>query len=363
MTLGFNDTRGLAADFSYEVVRGWPQLAADPPLGQVTGVDVDSRGRVFVFHRAGREWTDSFPADPIAAPAIVVFDGATGERLASWGEGRFVMPHSLTVDREDNVWLTDVGLHQVLKLTPDGRLLLAIGTAGVPGDGSRHFALPTDVAVEPDGGFYVSDGYGNARVARFSADGRFLGEFGARGAGPGQFDLPHGIALDGVGRVYVADRGNSRLQVFDAGGRFVAEWKSDALGRPFGVAIGGDGKVYVADGGDQPVTPPDHSRALRLAADGAVEASFGSFGDGEGQFRMAHAIAVGPDGAVYVADALGMRVQKFLSRSRATAITREPAGADSQESLSRSRATAITREGGAEKRRRDGIVSAARTAP
>jgi peptidylamidoglycolate lyase len=245
------------------------------------------------------------------------------------------MPHSLTVDREDNVWLTDVGLHQVLKLTPDGRLLLAIGTAGVPGDGSRHFALPTDVAVEPDGGFYVSDGYGNARVARFSADGRFLGEFGARGAAPGQLDLPHGIALDGDGRVYVADRGNSRLQVFDAGGRFVAAWKSDALGRPFGVAIGGDGKLYVADGGDQPVTPPDHSCALRLAADGAIEACFGSFGDGEGQFRMAHAIAVAPDGAVYVADALGKRVQKFLSRSRATAIASR--GPEAQEGRHRER--------------------------
>jgi peptidylamidoglycolate lyase len=307
-----NDVAG--ANDAYEVVHGWPILPEGHLLGQAVGVGVDSRGRVFVFHRAGRQWSDPFPTDRIAAPTVVVFDGTSGDVLAQWGAGLFVMPHGLTVDSDDNVWTTDVALHQVQKLTGAGQPLLTLGTAGVPGDDATHFALPTDVAVLPDGGCYVSDGYGNARVARFAAGGAFLGAFGSKGAGRGQFDLPHGIALDGNGRIYVADRSNARIQVFDGVGRFLAEWKSEALGRPFGIRIGGDGKAYVVDGGDQPTSPPDRSRALRLDLDGTIEATFGRFGNYDGQFNGGHGIAVGADGAVYVVDALGQRVQKFLPR-------------------------------------------------
>lgn len=299
---------------TYEIVHGWPILPEGHRLGQAVGIGVDSRGRVFVFHRAGREWSDPFPADCIAAPTVLVFDGASGDLLAQWGGGLFVMPHSLTVDHDDNVWTTDVGLHTVLKLSGAGQPLLEVGTRGVPGDDGTHFALPTDVAVLPDGSFYVSDGYGNTRVARFTADGRCLGAFGGRGAGPGQFDLPHGIAIDAGGRVYVADRGNSRIQVFDRGGGFLDQWKSEALGRPYAIAIGGDAKAYVVDGGDQPLSPPDRSRALRLDLDGTIEATFGRFGRYDGQFDGAHAVAVGAGGAVFVVDVLGMRVQKFLPR-------------------------------------------------
>ena len=311
----------------YEVVHGWPTLPEGYNLGQAVGVGVDSRGRVFVFHRAGRVWTDPFPTDCIAAPTVAVFDGGSGDLLAQWGGGMFIMPHSLTVDRDDNVWVTDVGLHQVLKLTGAGQLLLTLGNAGVAGDDESHFALPTDVAVAPDGSFYVSDGYGNARVVRFTADGRFRAQFGARGAGRGQFDLPHAIALDAAGRVYVADRGNARIQVFDGDGGFLAEWKSEMLGRPFGIAIGDDGKAYVVDGGDQPAAPPDRSRALRLDLDGTVETTFGRFGRYDGQFDGGHAIAVGSDGAVYVVDAVGMRVQKFCrADARRRSLARPPSG-------------------------------------
>ena len=304
--------RLAVASATYEVVHGWPILPEGHSLGQAVGVGVDSRGRVFVFHRAGRQWSDPFPADCIAAPTVVVFDGASGDQVAQWGGDLFVMPHGLAVDQDDNVWVTDVGLHTVTKLTGAGQPLLTVGTRGVPGDDATHFALPTDVAVLPDGSFYVSDGYGNARVARFDPSGRFAGEFGARGAGPGQLDLPHGIAVDAAGHVYVADRGNARVQVFDAAGRYLAGWKSEALGRPYGIAIGADGKAYVVDGGDQPLSPPDRSRALRLDLDGTIETSFGRFGHYDGQFNGAHAIAVDADGAVFVVDAFGMRVQKFL---------------------------------------------------
>ncbi len=305
------ESRGYA---DYEVVHGWPVLPDGYALGQATGVGVDSHNHVFVFHRAGREWTTPFPTAPIHPATVAVFDGKTGAQVASWGADRFIMPHGLTIDDHDNVWLTDVALHQVFKLTHEGELLLTVGTAGVPGADSAHFNLPTDIAVLPDGSFYVSDGYVNTRVAKFSATGHFQFQWGTNGSGPGQFNLPHGIALDAKGRVYVADRGNARIQVFDSAGRFIAQWKETELGRPYGVAIGSGGKAYVIDGGDQPATLPDRSRALRLTLDGKIDAAFGRFGNYDGQFKIGHDIAVGTDGAVYVADALGMRIQKFIPR-------------------------------------------------
>jgi peptidylamidoglycolate lyase len=171
---------------------------------------VDSHNHVFVFHRAGREWSDPFPDDAIGPPTVIAFDGTTGEQVVEWGDNLFVMPHGLTVDDQDNLWVTDVGRHQIFKFTHDGDLLLSVGTDRSPGDDSTHFNLPTDVAVLPDGSFYVSDGYANTRVAKFSSTGQFEFQWGSPGSEAGQFDLPHGIAVDEDGRVYVADRSNLR---------------------------------------------------------------------------------------------------------------------------------------------------------
>lgn len=299
------------APVEYQVVHGWPVLPAGRILGQATGVGVDSHDQVFVFHRAGREWTTPFPEQPIAAATVTVFAGDSGEVVGEWGAGLFIMPHGLTIDAQDNVWLTDVGLQQVFKFTPGGELLLTLGIAREAGRDRSHFNLPTDIAVLPGGDFYVSDGYVNTRVVKFSAAGEFLFQWGTRGTGPGQFRLPHGIALDSAGLVYVADRSNSRVQVFDGKGKYLSEWKGTELGRPYAIAIRA-GAAYVVDGGDQPRRPPDRSRAFRLSLAGDIEAEFGRFGNYDGQFRMGHDIAVGADGAVYVADARGMRVQKFV---------------------------------------------------
>ena len=299
---------------NYEVVPGWPALPASHELGQCAGVGTDSKGDVFVFHRSGRTWSTPFPAEPIARPVVSVIDGNSGALLATWGAGEFILPHGLTVDGADHVWLTDVGRHQVFKFTRDGRLLLTLGERGVPGADAAHFNQPTDVAVLPDGSFYVSDGYRNTRVVKFTSEGRYEFEWGTKGAGPGEFRLPHGIAVDTRGRVIVCDRSNSRLQVFDPRGKFLAEWKGPQIGRPYGVSVGPDGRIFVIDGGDVPAVLSDRSKVVELDVDGSIVARFGGYGKAPGLFQLGHDIAVAPGGSVYVADASAGRVQKFIHR-------------------------------------------------
>lgn len=211
---------------------------------------------------------------------------------------------------------------------PDGYMLVQATGVGVDSHdhvfvfhrAGRTWSMPTDVAVRDDGDFYVSDGYANTRVARFGPDGVFRSQWGVKGAAAAQFDLPHGIALDAAGRVYVADRSNARVQGFDGEGRFVSEWKSAELGRPYAIAISPSGHALVIDGGDQPPAMPDRSRATRLTLDGTIESSFGRFGPYDGEFILGHDIAVGSDDAVYVVDAWGMRVQTFVRSGGASGV-------------------------------------------
>ena len=290
-----------SGDPTYQVVHGWPKLPEGYALGQVVGVDVDSQNRVWVFHRAARP--------------VLCIDADTGEILSSFGDDLFDNEHGLAVDGDDNVWVTDANTHVVQKYSPDGELLQTLGIEGEAGEDEERFNKPTDVEVGPDGSIYVTDGYGNNRVVKLGKDGKFVSAWGTKGTGSGEFDTPHGIAVDGEGRVYIADRGNSRLQVFDGDGKFLSEWKSDELGRPWGVDITADGNVVVADGGDLTNTAYDRNGALLMTADGDVIERWGSYGSQDGQFYWAHDIAAGPDGAVYVTDVnVGMRVQKFVRR-------------------------------------------------
>jgi peptidylamidoglycolate lyase len=310
------NTQQVTKTSTYSVVHGWPVLPDGYVLGQVSGVAVDSHDHVFIFHRAdspsfsGQEW------HRVIAPATVLcFEGATGNLLASWGVKHFVVPHGLRIDREDNVWLTDVALHQVFKFSHDGKLLMTLGTKGEPGQDGGHFNRPTDIAIAPDGTIYVSDGYGNSRVAKFSGDGKFLLDWGRRGEGPGEFNIPHGIALDSQERVYVADRSNGRIQVFQPDGKFLNEWKSADLGRSWAVTMGPDGYLYVVDGGDLKPAPPDRGRVLKLDLNGNIVDKWSSYGNYDGQIYWGHDIAVGRNGAVYVGDVyFGMRVQKFVRK-------------------------------------------------
>jgi len=298
----------------YSVVHGWPQLPPGFVLGQVSGVAVDSHNHVFVFHRAENSWaTDK--SHSIASPTILCFDGASGKLLSSWGQNRFLEPHGLRVDRDDNVWVTDRALQQVFKFSHDGKLLLTLGTERVPGLDSTHFNLPADIAFASDGSIYVADGYGNNRVAKFSSDGKFLLDWGRKGKETGEFDLPHSVAVDAQGLVYVADRSNSRIQIFDATGKFLKMWKSDELGRPWSLTVGPDNLLYVVDGGDLKPVPPDRGQILKLDLSGKILAKWSRFGNYDGQIYWGHDLAIGKDGAVYVGDVYhGMRVQKFIPR-------------------------------------------------
>jgi DNA-binding beta-propeller fold protein YncE len=281
-------------------------------LGQVSGVAVDSHNHVFIFHRAENSWaTDK--THPISSPTILCFDGASGKLLASWGEKRFLEPHGLRIDAHDNVWVTDRALQQVFEFSHEGKLLLTIGTEHVAGVDATHFDKPTDIAFASNGSIYVSDGYGNNRVAKFSPSGKFLFDWGRKGQGPGEFDLPHSVAVDAQGLVYVADRSNSRIQVFDSNGKFLKMWSSSELGRPWSLTIGPDNLLYVVDGGDLKPAPPDRGRLLKLDLSGKILAAWSCFGNYDGQIYWGHDLAVGKDGAVYVGDVYhGMRVQKFL---------------------------------------------------
>jgi peptidylamidoglycolate lyase len=298
----------------YSVVHGWPQLPPDFVLGQVSGVAVDSHNHVFVFQRGENSWaTDKTHVIPSAT--ILCFDGASGKLLSSWGQNRFLEPHGLRVDRHDNVWVTDRALQQVFEFTHDGTLLLTVGTERTPGLDGTHFNLPTDIAFAADGSFYISDGYGNNRVTKFSPDGKFLFDWGRKGDGPGEFNLPHSVAVDAAGLVYVADRSNGRIQVFDSTGKFVKMWKSEELGRPWSLTIGPDNLLYVVDGGDLKPAPPDRGQLLKLDLSGKLLAKWSRYGNYDGQIYWGHDLAVGKDGAVYVGDVYhGMRVQKFVPR-------------------------------------------------
>jgi len=181
-------------------------------FGRVSSVATNPAGtEVYVFHRGKK-------ADP-----LIVFD-AKGKYLRSWGKGMFGNPHGLRVDREGNVFVTDNGDHQVMKFTSDGRLLFTLGIKGKAATDNKTFNRPTDIAFGKNGDFYVSDGYGNSRVVKFSKEGKYLLDWGKRGTGPGEFNTPHSVAVDTKGTVYVSDRENNRIQLFDPNGKFLRQW-------------------------------------------------------------------------------------------------------------------------------------------
>jgi len=269
---------------NYEAVPGFFQLPVSEHFVEVAGVAVNSKGHIYVFHRGKHP--------------LMEFD-ATGKFLRSIADDLFVTAHTVHVDAEDNIWTTDVGAHMVLKLSPDGRVLLSLGRMRTPGDDVLHFNQPTDVAFDREGNIYVADGEGNSRVLKFNKYGNVLLGWGMKGDGPGQFNLPHSIAIDGD-MVYVGDRENARIQIFDLNGRYFGEWK---LGHPFGLFVTPDHSIYMSDA--------IAGRILKIARDGKVVGALDGPPPDKGRHFDPHSLAVDKDNSIFTAEVMPWRAQKF----------------------------------------------------
>lgn len=277
-----------AAESHYQLVETWAQFPPEvTKWGAATGVDVDSHDNVYVLHR-----NDAMP--------IMAFD-KNGKFIRAWGQGMFKTTHFLRVDRSGNVWVTDRGDMQAFKFSSDGKLLMTIGKKGVKGDNNSEDAYNgmADLAVAKNGDVFIADGEGpNTRVVKLSKDGKFIKWWGGKGTGPGQFDVPHSIAIDSKGRLYVGDRSNNRIQVFDQSGKFITQWTN--FGTPWGVFVKGN-LLYVVDGTEK------NCLLIASTKDGKILEKI------EG-LKNATAVAVDSTGAIYVGEVNGTNVKKFVKK-------------------------------------------------
>lgn len=281
--------------FRYEALAGWQQLPQGMNLHETPGVAVNSKDQVYVLTRN--------PENP-----VLVFD-REGRFLATFGKGIFsVRSHGISIGPEDMVYCTDDGTHTVTKFSPEGELLLTIGTPYQPSPrwSGRPFSRPTQTAVSRHTGhIFVSDGYANARVHKFTPDGRHVLAWGEPGIDPGQFMIPHNIAIDADDRLYVADREAHRVQVFDADGNFIAMWNN--VHRPCGLTVAPDGNIYIGELNGVELTKdcPGYGHRISVYSPGGdLLTRFGDAEEGEqpGQFIAPHGIGVDSRGDIYVGE-------------------------------------------------------------
>ena len=307
----------------YHVVEGWLAAPNGRTLGSMSMVDVDAAGNVWVAERCGEN--NCLGHDDVA-PILQL--SSSGGWIKTFGAGQFAWPHAIHVDGQGNVWITDARGgegrgHRVLKFSPAGELILALGEAGVAGSDSAHFNGPTDVVVAPSGEFFVTDGHeaeSNNRVMKFSRDGRFIKEWGGTGSAPGQFIVPHAIDIDSRGRLFVADRDNNRIQIFDQEGRFLDAWTQ--FGRPSGLHIGADDTLYVSDNQSNDARNTGWHRGIRIgsARDGSVTAFIPDpqFDPAQTQETGAHGIAADAEGNIYGAEVYSQTVKKYAQNPNAS---------------------------------------------
>ena len=315
----------------YRIADGWAQLPGGKPLGAVGKADMDLDGRhVWAIVRC----------EPLADPArfgdecrdskmdSVYKFGPDGKVVASFGGGMFIWPHGLEVDPDGNIWVTDAVAtsriprgdtrgHQVVKFSPDGKVLRRLGTPGTEGSGPGHFNSPSDVVVAPGGDVFIADGHnevGNNRVVKFSKDGAYIKEWGRTGHAPGEFRALHAIAMDARGRLFVGDRGNNRLQLFDQEGKFLSQWTQ--FGRPSGIFFDSRDRILVADSESDDVQNPGWEMGIRIGdAQRGWVTEFIQFPWGdprETSGNGAEFVAVDRDGNVYGGEPRPKQLRKYV---------------------------------------------------
>ena len=313
----------------YRAVDNWAHFTDGREMGAVGDVMMDPDGdHVWAVVRCdapaemfGWECLDS-DLDP-----IVKFD-LNGQHVQSFGGGMFIWPHGIFVDEDGNVWVTDAisaartpegGTrgHQVVKFSPDGEVLMTLGTPGVPGNGDYSFNAPSDVAIGDNGDIFISDGHGNDtnnRLMKYSSDGTFIKSWGQTGYGPGEFRELHAIAIDSRGRLFVADRWNNRVQLFDQDGNHLATWTQ--FGRPSGIYFDDQDRIYVPDSESDDVQNPGWEMGIRIgdAASGWIS-DFIIFPYGDPRMvggNGAEFVAVDRDGNLYTGEPRPRQVRKYV---------------------------------------------------
>jgi DNA-binding beta-propeller fold protein YncE len=282
--------------YPYDGVADWARLPEGRVWGAPTGVDIDPDGTsVWVLERCG-DFNGPGCAESNLAP-VLEFD-ASGRLVKSFGAGMFLFPHGIALDRQGNVYVTDgrgaegKG-HQVFKFSPNGEVLLTLGQPGVAGEGHNTLNRPSDVAIAPNGDIFVADGHSgmdtNMRIVKYSPDGKYIKEWGHKGSAPGELDGAHGLAFDASGRLFVADRENNRIEIFDQDGNYVDAWTQ--FGTPSGLYITPDDVLYVAD----------YGIGIRIgsARDGTVTGLIRATAPAGATVRVAESVAVDRNGVVY----------------------------------------------------------------
>ena len=301
----------------YRSVENWARMPEGRTWGASAGVYVDPTGTsVWVAERCG---ANSCVGSDL--PPILHFD-MSGRLLKAFGAGMFVFPHGIFVDQDENVWVTD-GLgkdgkgHQVFKFSPEGKVLLTLGKAGVAGDGPDEFNAPSAVLVAPNGDIFVGDGHGgntNSRIVKFNRDGKFIKTWGMKGSAPGEIDIPHTLAMDSRGRLFLGDRQNNRIQIFDQNGTFLDQWFQ--FSRPSGVFIDKNDIIYVADSESESVSKNHDGwkRGIRVGrvSDGVVTAFIPDPVDKATGTSAAEGVAADPSGNIYGAEVGPKRLMKYV---------------------------------------------------
>jgi DNA-binding beta-propeller fold protein YncE len=298
----------------YEVDPKWPARPPQYDWEAMPGIAVDQDDNIWTFNRG--------------KPPIQVYT-PEGKLVRAWGDDTIGSAHHLKIDREGNVWVSDIGLHIVRKFSPGGEVLLTIGTPGKRGEDETHLHAPTDMAISPAGDVFVADGYGNNRVVHFDAAGKFVKAWGKLGVGPAEFSLPHAIAMDSQGRLYVADRNNARVQVYDQAGKLLDSWQNVIV--PWGFCMLPSDQLWVCGSSPMPwredpdypgaplSCPPRDQLLMRFDTAGKLLQLWtipkGQDGKEQpGDVNWIHCVAADSRGNLYVGDIIGKRAQKLVKQ-------------------------------------------------